>query len=214
METAATTRPEGARTGADTEATPASRSATLWAHPRRRTALSIVAVQPIGLLPREEDLRTRSGEHRQRGAHRDGITQSDRPLGGSHADADVTLATEQLRALVGVVAQRPKYWSCRGEQAVFPGRRRELGHAGTEDESALHIPRDEPMMLERNGQSMGRRPGQPRGGHELRKRRWTGLKGGENGGGLVQDADPTAAVHVPILPSHEVRRQTHRRLGS
>ena len=42
-ETAATTLPEGERTGADTEPTPGSRSPTLWAQPRRRTADSSAA---------------------------------------------------------------------------------------------------------------------------------------------------------------------------
>ena len=37
-DTAATTPPSGPRTGADTDATPCSRSATLEAHPRRRTS--------------------------------------------------------------------------------------------------------------------------------------------------------------------------------
>lgn len=44
IETAAITRPDGPRTGADTEATPTSRSDTDWAQPRRRTAERMVAV--------------------------------------------------------------------------------------------------------------------------------------------------------------------------
>ena len=42
-DTAAMILPEGERTGADTEATPASRSPTDWAHPRRRMPESAVA---------------------------------------------------------------------------------------------------------------------------------------------------------------------------
>jgi hypothetical protein len=42
-DTAATIRPPTSRTGADTEATPGARSATDWAHPRRRTAVSAAA---------------------------------------------------------------------------------------------------------------------------------------------------------------------------
>jgi hypothetical protein len=38
IDTAAMTRPDGPRTGAETEATPGSRSPTLCAQPRRRTA--------------------------------------------------------------------------------------------------------------------------------------------------------------------------------
>src|SRR5579875_3369329 len=44
-DSAATTRPLASRTGADTEATPASRSATLAAHPRRRTVANMAAVK-------------------------------------------------------------------------------------------------------------------------------------------------------------------------
>ena len=43
-ETAATTSPAWSRTGADTLATPASRSAALWAQPRRRTSASVRSV--------------------------------------------------------------------------------------------------------------------------------------------------------------------------
>src|SRR4051794_14450851 len=50
--TAATTLPPGPRTGAETEATPASRSATLWAQPRRRTPARIVAVKRACRSPR------------------------------------------------------------------------------------------------------------------------------------------------------------------
>ena len=41
--TAAITLPEGERTGAETEATPGSRSPTEWAQPRRRTAARATA---------------------------------------------------------------------------------------------------------------------------------------------------------------------------
>src|SRR5699024_10879257 len=43
IDTAATTRLLGPRTGAETEATPRSRSAIDWAQPRRRTPESMVA---------------------------------------------------------------------------------------------------------------------------------------------------------------------------
>mgnify|MGYP003353869664 CR=1 FL=1 len=44
MDTAAMTLPLAARTGADTDAMPGSRSPMDWAHPRRRTADKSVAV--------------------------------------------------------------------------------------------------------------------------------------------------------------------------
>src|ERR1700748_1400793 len=76
-ETAASTRPPGPRTGADTDATPGSRSAAVPAHP---------AVHPPAFLPGEQDLRARSSRHRQRGADRDGIPQAAGPFGRGDAD--------------------------------------------------------------------------------------------------------------------------------
>lgn len=51
-EIAARTLPPVPRTGADTEATPASRSAALAAQPRRRTAASVAAVNFAPRSPR------------------------------------------------------------------------------------------------------------------------------------------------------------------
>jgi hypothetical protein len=44
MDSAATTAPLPARTGADTDATPASRWPTDWAQPRRRTSTNVRSV--------------------------------------------------------------------------------------------------------------------------------------------------------------------------
>ncbi len=52
MDSAARTRPEGPRTGADTEATPGSRSPTDCAQPRRRTSESMVALKEAPYRPR------------------------------------------------------------------------------------------------------------------------------------------------------------------
>ena len=91
METAATTRPEGPRTGAETEATPNSRSLTLWAQPRRRTPDKVVAVnfapwsptvQTVRLLPCEQDLSGGTGEHGKAGSDGDRVAQPHRALGG------------------------------------------------------------------------------------------------------------------------------------
>src|ERR1700751_2399540 len=51
-ETAARTRPPGPRTGADTDATPGSRSAAVAAQPRLRTWASVVAVNLAPRRPR------------------------------------------------------------------------------------------------------------------------------------------------------------------
>ena len=91
-DTAATTVPAASRTGADTLATPASRSATLCAHPRRRTSseralgerrLGQQRALHGGVGPRGEHLGARSGRHRQPASPTG--TVSRRPLAGSAA---------------------------------------------------------------------------------------------------------------------------------
>ena len=52
IDTAAMTLPLAPRTGAETLATPGSRSPTDWAHPRRRTAESMVALKRAPTRPR------------------------------------------------------------------------------------------------------------------------------------------------------------------
>src|SRR5699024_12037930 len=60
------------------------------------------AVEPVGLLPGEEDLGGRAGEHREGRADGDRVAQPDGSLGGRDADALVTLAPVELGALAGV----------------------------------------------------------------------------------------------------------------
>ena len=198
MDTAATTRPDGPRTGADTDATPASRSATLWAQPRRRTPDSAVAVnaapcrpavQAVGLLPGQQDLRGRAGEHRQRRADGDRVAQADGPLGRGDADALVALAAEELGALVRVVAQGAEDRAGCCEQAVLAGRGGQLAEARAEHEAALHVARDEAVVLEGDRQAVGRRSGESGGADELGEGGRAGLEGAEHGGGLVENAD-------------------------
>ena len=132
IDTAATTRPDGPRTGADTDATPGLAladalrpAATADAGQRGRAELGALqpAVQPVRLLPGEQDLRGRAGVHRQRAADRDGVAQADRPLGRGHADPLVALAAVQLGALAGVVAQRGQHRPGGGQQPVLAGGR-------------------------------------------------------------------------------------------
>src|SRR5690625_1694224 len=55
MEIAASTGPEPLRTGADTEATPASRSPTDWAQPRRRTEAKVAEENAASCSPPATD---------------------------------------------------------------------------------------------------------------------------------------------------------------
>ncbi len=216
IETAATTRPDGPRTGADTEATPGSRSPMLCAQPRRRTADSVgrgeagaleAAVQPVGLLPGEQHLGRRSGEHRQRGADRDRVPQADGPLGRGDADALVALAPVELGGLAGVVAQGREHRPGGGEQPVLARGRGELGEPRAEDEPALHVAADEAVVLQRDGEPVRGRPGQAGGGDELGQGGRPRLEGAEDHGGLVEHADSATLVHEAILPSHVMRRK-------
>ena len=78
------TAPFGSRTGAETRATPVSRSATDCAQPRRRTSASVRSVNVASAQhraldgrvgPRRQHLGAGSGAHRQPGAERDGVAQ-------------------------------------------------------------------------------------------------------------------------------------------
>ena len=68
------------------------------------------------------------------------VEDVEQALGRGHADPLVALASEELSALVGVVAQCPKDGACRSQQPVFAGRGGELGQARAEDEASLHVP--------------------------------------------------------------------------
>ena len=132
-EMAATTCPDRSRTGADTDATPASRWATLYAQPRRRTSASARGPKrAAGRLlvlarPRREHLRPRARRHRQPGAERDRGAQPGGPLRGRHADPLVAVAPVELGALAAAVAQpgqhRPRGGQQRVGRAAAPARR-------------------------------------------------------------------------------------------
>src|SRR5689334_627363 len=78
-ETAAITRPPGPRTGADTEATPGSRSAAVAAQPRRRTWASVVAVNLAPRSPR--DIRAPSSQASRTWAAEPAVIGSAAPTG-------------------------------------------------------------------------------------------------------------------------------------
>ena len=198
METAATTRPDGpADRGGDRGHAELALADALGpaaaADPGQGGGGELgalqPAVQPVRLLPGEQHLRRGAGQHGQVGAHRDRVAQAHRPLGGRDADALVALAPEELGALVGVVAQGAEDRPGRGQQAVLAGRRGQLAEPGPQHEPALHVARDQPVVLERDGEPVGRRAGQPRGPDELGQRRRAGLEGAQHDGGLVENAD-------------------------
>ena len=146
-------------------------------------------MQPVRLLPREQDLRRGAGLHRQRRADGDGVAQAHRALGRGDADPLVALAAVQLGALAGVVAQRGEHRAGGGQQAVLAGGRGELGQPRPEDEPALQVAGDQAVVLERHGEPVRGGPGQPGGGDELGQGRRAGLQRAEHDRGLVENAD-------------------------
>ena len=147
-------------------------------------------MEAVGLLPGEQDLRGGAGEHRERRADRDRVAQTDGPLGRGDADALVALAAEELRALVGVVAQGSEHGTGCREQTVLARGRGELAEPRTEHEASLHVPRHETVVLERDGQTVGRGTCESGGSDELGEGGWARLEGAEHRGGLVENTDP------------------------
>ena len=99
----------GERTGAETLATPASRSATLCAQPRRRTSSRTRSPNADGSPDHAAStFAPRPGVHRHPHADRHGVAQTARRLGGRHADPGrgvQAVAAVELDALAGEVAQ-------------------------------------------------------------------------------------------------------------
>ena len=62
-------------------------------------------------------------------------------------------------------------------------------------------------MLQRDGQPVRRRAGQPGGCDELREGRGPRFERTEDGGRLVEDSDAARIVHEMILPSQRMRRK-------
>ena len=62
------------------------------------------------------------------------------------------------------------------------------------------------MMLESDGQAVGRGAREAGGRDEAGEGRRAGLEGGEHESGFVEDPDSARVVHVLILPYRNVRR--------
>ena len=190
--------PLGERTGADTEATPCSRSPTDCAQPRRRMPDSAVggergvleaAVHALRVLPGQQHLGGGTGAHGQLRADRDRVAEAARTLGGGHADAVLALAAPQLGGLAGDVAQPGQDRPGGGQQPVLAGGGGQLGQPGSEHEAALHVAGHQAVVLERDGEPVGGRPGEAGAGHQTGEGGRACLEGSEHEGGLVENAD-------------------------
>ncbi len=167
---AAITRPVRSRIGADTLATPASRSATLCDQPRRRTS---ARVRPVNLHRGSNGITASGGSHARRiwaaepaviGKHRahwHRVPQTAHPLRRRDTHPLIGPAQVKLRALAGRVAQRREHRRRRGQQHIGSGVG-ELAQPGARSPAALRIPYQHPMDLQRLRQPVGRRPWQLR----------------------------------------------------
>ena len=200
--TAATIAPVASTTGALTEATPASRSSTLSTQPRR----------PVGAAARAP---RRPSPGRAAGRRPTGtIVRS--PCGDSSdgdADPPVALAHVQLHALARVVAQPHEHRPGRVRPAASAvGGLPQADQAQPEGEPTVGVPAHQPVRLERDGQPVGRGPGEP--GARRSARPATAARGStapSDGHGLVQHAD-TAYDWVPLRKTlvSTCGREAHR----
>jgi hypothetical protein len=164
-------------------------------------------VDPLGVLPGEQDLSRRAGTHGELGSDRDRVPQPGRALGGGDADTVVTLPAPQLRRLAGDVTQACEHRAGGGEQAVLAGGDGELGEARPEHEPALEVARHQTVVLQGHGEPVGGGPGETGGGHQAGQGGGPGLERGQHEGRLVEDPDAAGVVHMAILPSQIMGRK-------
>lgn len=165
-------------------------------------------MHPLRVLPGEQYLRCRPGRHGELAADGHGVAQTGWTLGGGHADAVLALAPEELGGFAGDVAQPGQHRTGGSQQPVLTGRGGQLAQAGAEHEPALHVASHQPVVLERDGEPVSRRPGQSRRRHESGQGRRSGLECGQNESCFVENADSARVVHETILPSRIVERKS------
>ena len=208
-ETAAMTLPPG-RTGAETDATPCSRSPTDCAQPRRRMPDGAAAENAAFCSPR--CMRSGSSQASSTWAAdparivscdptgivsrrpRD-VRRRPRRRGGAHP------AAPELGGLSGDVAQPREHGAGGREQPVL---------AGGGDSSARGPSTNRPCMSRATRRWCSRATasrwavGRARPVPATRPARWrSGLESGEHEGGLVEDADAAGVVHMAILDVSE-----------
>ena len=200
-EMAASTRarpPLRPRTGAETDATPASRSAALAAQPRRRTPASVVAVNFAPRSPRcirspsSQASSTWAADPAVIGSAAPTGTVSRSPLARSAAATQTRTSAcraVELGALPGHVPELDQHRLGDGEQPVLARRRGELGDPRAEHEPALHVPGEQPVPLEGDRDTVGGGPRQPGRLDQLGEGGRAALGGGQHANGFVQHAD-------------------------
>ena len=215
-DTAATTRPAPERTGAETDATPGCRSATLAAQPCRRTRASVCALNTATATPRcnrsgsSHASSTWAADPAVRGSRVPIGTVFRKPsgkFGRRDAHPHVALSPVELGALAGRVTQLCEHRTADRDQAILTAGRRELRESRAEHESALTVAGHQPVSFERNREPVRRRSRQAGQRDQAGEGGRAGLESGKYGNRLVQNANTARLVHVLILPSQHARRK-------
>ncbi|GHD67287.1 hypothetical protein GCM10010317_069810 [Streptomyces mirabilis] len=95
----------------------------------------------------------------------------------------------------------------RREESVLARGRGQLGEAGAENETALHVTRHHAVVFKCHGEAMCRGSCQSGRRDQSREGGRTGLQSAQDKGCLVQNADAATVVHATILASHSVKRK-------
>ena len=144
-----------------TAATTAPAPSTHRRADRRHAGLALLDAldQPAGPSVARQDAPGRADGERQQGALGHDPAQAVRRLQRHHAAPPVALAHEQLHALPGVVAQRGAAPAGRARRAgdPSPAARPSADQLEPEAEPAVRVAAHEAVLLERDGQAVGRR---------------------------------------------------------
>ncbi|OIQ69627.1 hypothetical protein GALL_487690 [mine drainage metagenome] len=104
-------------------------------------------METVGLFPSEQYLRSRASLHRKNRPNRDRIAEAGKSFGGGHTDTLIALAPVQLSALARGISERIQGRHRNGDQSILASRSGQLHDAWPENEPALEIARDDPVML-------------------------------------------------------------------
>lgn len=176
-EMAAITTPRPSRTGADTLATPGSRSATLCARARG---------------------------HRQPCPDRDRIAKARSWFQCGHADPRRSLAAIYLHAFAGGVAQLRQYRRARHQQWIVD-MGREFGDGRTEPPVAILAAPQQAMHLQRGRQPVCGGPGQVGSIAEFGQSAGRFRDRVQHANGFVEDTDTAMLSHKEIIASRILR---------
>lgn len=146
-------------------------------------------MQPLGILPGEQNLRGRPGLHRQHRAHGNRIAQAAGAFHRGDAHALIALTAVDLRGFAGPVKQCLQNRPRRGQQTILARCGGKLGETRAKHESSVLIAQHEAVALQRDRQTVGGRSRQAGGRHQLSESRGTGFQRVQNLHGFVEYTD-------------------------